>query len=85
MSADLFGRGDFYGARVGLLLRDAGLGQIVDNRLGLYFQVARELVDANLICFCHSPVDFSFRSTLSSSDALGSWADAVDSSEEASA
>jgi hypothetical protein len=57
---------------VGLLLLDPGLGQIIDNRFGLYLEVAGELVDANLIWFRHSPVDFSFPSTLSSSDAADS-------------
>jgi len=56
---------------MGLLLGDAGLRQIVENGLGLYFKVARQFVNANLIGFCHSPVDFSFCSTLSS-DAPGS-------------
>jgi len=57
---------------VRFLLSDTRFGQIVENRLGFYFQVARELIDANLICFRHSPVDFSFCSTVWSSGALGS-------------
>jgi hypothetical protein len=68
MSPDFFRGGNIDRTRVGFLLGDPGLGQVVNDRLGLYLQVAGEFVDANLICFCHSPLDFSFCSTLSSSD-----------------
>lgn len=51
-----------------LFLGNAGLRQIVENRLGLYLEVARQLIDTNLIGFCHSPVDFFFPSALSSSE-----------------
>jgi hypothetical protein len=54
MGANFFGGGYVDRARVGLLLGDTSFGQVVDDRLGLYFQVTRELVDANLIWFRHS-------------------------------
>jgi hypothetical protein len=54
MGAYFFSGGYVDRARVGLLLGDASLGQIVDDRFGLDFQVTRELVDANLVWFRHS-------------------------------
>ena len=36
-----------------LLLVDAGLGQIIQNRLGLHLEFASQLVDANLRLFRH--------------------------------
>jgi hypothetical protein len=68
MGAYFFGGPYVDRARVGLLFSDASLGQVIDDRLGLYFQVTREFIDANLVWICHSPVDFSFRSTFSVSD-----------------
>ena len=78
MGANFFGGSKIDRTRVGLLLGDAGLGQIVENGLGLYFQVARQFVNADLVGVGHSPVDFSFSSALFSSVALGSSEEASD-------
>ena len=53
MLADFFRGGNIDGTRVRLLLSDAGLGQIVNDGLGLDLEVASQFVDADLICFCH--------------------------------
>jgi hypothetical protein len=47
-----------------LLLSDPRLGQIVDDGLGFYLEVAGELIDADLIWFRHSSVGFSSSSAL---------------------
>ncbi len=57
--AYFFRGGQFDRTRVSFFPGDAGLWQIVDNRLGLHFEVAGQFVDTNLICVRHSPVDFS--------------------------
>jgi hypothetical protein len=42
-------------ARVGLFFGDAVARQKVDDGLGLDLQLARQLIDAYLICFRHAP------------------------------
>jgi hypothetical protein len=39
--------------RMGLLLGDASLGQIIQNRFGLHFEFAGQFVDANLRLISH--------------------------------
>ncbi len=49
-----FYRGGFIDrTRMGFLLGDASLGQIVQNRFGLHFEFAGQFVDANLRLFSH--------------------------------
>jgi len=59
MRPDYFGRGHINGARMGLLFGNPRFGQIVNNRFGLYLEVAGELIDADLIWFRHYSVGFS--------------------------
>jgi hypothetical protein len=56
MLADKLGVIYIDGARVGLFLGDADLGQIVDEDLGLDFELSRQFVNSNLICVCHQPL-----------------------------
>ena len=63
MSTHFFRRSDVDRARVGLFLSDAGLGQVVNDCLGLHFEVAGQFVDADLIDVRHSSVDYSFGSS----------------------
>jgi hypothetical protein len=49
MLASEFGMIQVERARVRLLFGDADLGQIVDQDLGLDLQLARQLIDTNLI------------------------------------
>jgi hypothetical protein len=46
--ANLLGRCHLDGAGVRLLLGDAGLGQVVDYRLGFDFQLPSQFIDPNL-------------------------------------
>jgi hypothetical protein len=48
-----FGVLDVERTRVRLLLGDADLRQVVDQHLGLDLEFPCQLVDANLIEFCH--------------------------------
>jgi hypothetical protein len=42
--------------RVRLLFRDADFGQVVDQDLGLDLEFTRQLINADLIWICHSPL-----------------------------
>lgn len=53
MLANRFGVIEIERARMRLLLRDANLGKILDERFGLDFELTRELVDSNLIHVRH--------------------------------
>ena len=55
MFAHPYGGVDIDGTRVGLFLGNAGFRQIIDDRLGLDLELARQFVDADLIRFCHCP------------------------------
>ena len=55
MFAHPYGGVDIDGTRVGLLFCNTGFRQIIDDRLGLDLELARQFVDANLIRFCHCP------------------------------
>jgi hypothetical protein len=79
MRANFFRRREVDRARVGLLLSDAGLGQVVDDRLGLYFEIAGQFIDADLIDVRHSSVDFSFGSSPTCSASAGPSEDDSDS------
>jgi hypothetical protein len=63
MRAHFLRGGEVDRARVSLFLVDASLGQIVDDRLGLHFEIAGEFVDADLIGVRHSSVDYSLGSS----------------------
>jgi hypothetical protein len=39
-----------YGTRVRLLFRDADLGKVIDQHLGLDLKFSRQFIDSNLIC-----------------------------------
>jgi len=56
MLAGQLGVFDIDRTRVCLFLRDADLGQIVDQHLGLDFQFSRQFVNSDLICVCHQPL-----------------------------
>ncbi len=58
--ANLFCGIELNRARVSLLLGDPGLGQIVNDGLGLDLEFAGQFVDANLIGFAHSPRKLRF-------------------------
>jgi hypothetical protein len=66
MRAHLFCRGEVDRTRVGFLFSDSGLGQIIEDRFGLYLEIAGQFVDTNLIAIGHSSVGFSFGSSDSS-------------------
>ena len=55
MLAHFLGQRHINRAGMGFFLRDAGFRQIVDDRLGLDFQLSGQLVDANLVLVCHWP------------------------------
>jgi hypothetical protein len=55
MFAHPYGGFDIDRTRVRLFLCNAGFRQIIDDRLGLDLEFARQLVDADLIRFCHCP------------------------------
>ena len=56
MLAGQLGVFDIDRARVCLFLRDADLGQIVDQHLDLDFKFSRQFVNSDLICVCHQPL-----------------------------
>jgi hypothetical protein len=51
--ANFFGSGQINRTGVRLFLGDAGLGQILDQDLGLDLELASQFVDANLIRVSH--------------------------------
>jgi hypothetical protein len=53
MLAHFLGYHHLNGAGMGLLFRDAGFRQIVDDCFSLDFQLSGQLVDANLALFGH--------------------------------
>jgi hypothetical protein len=53
MRTNFLGGRDVNGTGMRLFFRDAGLRQIVNDRLGLHFQVARQLVDPDLVNVRH--------------------------------
>jgi hypothetical protein len=55
MLAHLYGGFHFDGTGVRLFLGDPGFRQIIDNRLGLYFEFASQFVDSDLIRIGHCP------------------------------
>ena len=54
MLADQFGVLDVNRTRMRFLFVDADLGKIVDQHLGLDFELAGQFVDSDLICVWHS-------------------------------
>jgi len=79
MGTHFFRCSDVDRARVGLFLSNAGLGQVVNNCLGLHFEIAGQFVDADLIDVRHSSVDYSFGSSPVCSARAGSSEEDSDS------
>jgi hypothetical protein len=56
MLAHQYGVLDVDRARVRLFFGDADLGKIIDQHLGLDFQLSGQFIDSDLICVWHQPL-----------------------------